>query len=1228
MNNLSKYLVLAIITVCTHTGLAQINPANNTIDKNGLRQGKWLVMLDSLFQETKDSSQARLYRQIAYKNNKPQGITTEYYPSGLPYWRGKIVSEKPLQYDSTVEHYYPNGQVQYRYSYKNNQVHGKAYEYYEFGELKTVSNYVDGKLDGPYQQFHINGNQILNTTYRYGQIDGAYTEYHSNGIVRISGLLDDDKKQGDWQIWNDQGTLLKTERYVNDQLQPTSAQAAIPQNENRRNGIGTRLGTFTYMFDEHWDFTQNPVEAHYYRIMTYKDNKPVGTVTDYYVSGQKQWEGKLLSDIPDVIHGKSTTYYESGKIQKVEKYKKGKRHGKRTYYYEDGSIEEVDQYKNGELNGWSTLYYDNGVIKQKVNHVNGKQDGLVTLNYKNGQPKTIGHMDMGVKNGKWTWYNEDGTVKSSYDYKNGELVLHPKPETLTEKHIKSRDQFTASGNIDSALYYGQKAYLQAKKDQGSTDRLTLSCAFALGKLYFRSNKIQKADSIFQEVSTLEIISGYEKTYDHINTLRLLASTQKLLNNIGATEKLLLRQERIITDISKEPNLPLAVLYNELGTFYQQKGDNAQAKSYFEKSVKTYEAVDGTSGIQYAQLLENIGQHHLSKNQGKLALYYFHEALTNYHTFFPNESDFNTVLLDDLGQTHELLGNLETAKRYYEEAMLIRKNIYGERHVNTASSYLLLANIHSKMGMQSRAESLFLITMGIYEHTYGKLSFEYTSTNNSLAEHYSRSGRLTKATFILENNLSIYKIANQVQGQAQTYLALAKIYHKHYEFSKATNYYNKALELYTKQLSDKVTEIDILNRLGDLNTEFRKFEIALSYYQKGIERTKDLYGKKSLEYAECLTKVADIAKHQSQYDIAIKNYSASSDLIQNQLGEKSSEYGISLIHLAETWFLNKDTTLAIETYNKALNALEQQDSRNDKYLAMGLYSYGNFQLALGQHSNALQSLNRTKQIHISNYDTENIDYANTLFSKAQCNLAQEQYLETLTELVDAARIYKGLKGENSDQHIQTLGHIAFTYEQLHMYPDAQLFYQKAYDICIDHYLSGTLNIEIPTYNLCRFLIQRKDFKKSVSPLNRLIYNDYNIIINNFLLMDSTTKYNFITTFFSHIELYHQLNSSLNNPKELALLGNQITRYQAVVDTIFKTHPSAITLSSKDPLLIDQFQKWEETRLRVIHLQTEREVHYEEIVYLQSKALDLEKTLSKKNNSFQLILNLAAKDKIIR
>jgi antitoxin component YwqK of YwqJK toxin-antitoxin module len=47
---------------------------------------------------------------------------------------------------------------------------------------------------------------------------GPYFYYYENGKIKIHGNYKNDKKDGDWKFYDEQGKLIKTEKYLNGEL--------------------------------------------------------------------------------------------------------------------------------------------------------------------------------------------------------------------------------------------------------------------------------------------------------------------------------------------------------------------------------------------------------------------------------------------------------------------------------------------------------------------------------------------------------------------------------------------------------------------------------------------------------------------------------------------------------------------------------------------------------------------------------------------------------------------------------------------------------------------------------------------------------------------------------------------------------------------------------------------------------------------------------------------------
>jgi CHAT domain-containing protein len=95
--------------------------------------------------------------------------------------------------------------------------------------------------------------------------------------------------------------------------------AQIPKNPNQGTKKGKRQGTWTILYDKDWGVTTSEDRAEFYRIISYANDKPVGRVKDFYLSGQLQCEMTLLADRPEAIHDGVTTWYTIDGIKQVER---------------------------------------------------------------------------------------------------------------------------------------------------------------------------------------------------------------------------------------------------------------------------------------------------------------------------------------------------------------------------------------------------------------------------------------------------------------------------------------------------------------------------------------------------------------------------------------------------------------------------------------------------------------------------------------------------------------------------------------------------------------------------------------------------------------------------------------------------------------------------------------------------------------------------------------------
>jgi hypothetical protein len=91
--------------------------------------------------------------------------------------------------------------------------------------------------------------------------------------------------------------------------------------------------------------------------------------------------------------------------------------GSWTTYHVNGQRHYKFSYKSGQLNGESRSFYPNGHILL-INHFrDGKAQGEEICFFSSGRTNYIGHYEDDSRVGLWTWYGEDGLVKSQKQFR-------------------------------------------------------------------------------------------------------------------------------------------------------------------------------------------------------------------------------------------------------------------------------------------------------------------------------------------------------------------------------------------------------------------------------------------------------------------------------------------------------------------------------------------------------------------------------------------------------------------------------------------------------------------------------------------------------------------------------------------------------------------------------------------------------------------------------------------
>jgi len=368
-------------------------------------------------------------------SGKPDGYWKAYYENG------KLKSEgnrKNFEIDSTWKFYNPEGklilEVNYlsgkknglkisyldketiRENYKNDVKGGITLYQYPGGKTKLEIPFVNGLEQGFGKEYDQDGNIVTLTEYKRGFIldrqrinrrdknnlkQGLWYYFYDNGNIRIEGTYREDKKQGYFKEFTENGDFLRISKYENDILLPDAEeiQKLEVQNEYYPNGKIKISAMF-----------RNGVPEGIRR-----EYNPEGKIENAYLYRNGMLTGEGIVQEDGNREGPWKEFYLDGKLKAEGNYENGKPSGVWKFYFEDGKTEQTGKYnKQGNPDGTWKWFFTSGMLSREENFRNGARDGMFSEYDETGKCIEEGEFVDGLEEGPWFELTGDYFTRGKY----------------------------------------------------------------------------------------------------------------------------------------------------------------------------------------------------------------------------------------------------------------------------------------------------------------------------------------------------------------------------------------------------------------------------------------------------------------------------------------------------------------------------------------------------------------------------------------------------------------------------------------------------------------------------------------------------------------------------------------------------------------------------------------------------------------------------------------------
>jgi uncharacterized protein len=354
---------------------------------------------------------------IFCQTNQENGYVKFYYPNGAISSEGLMINGKP---DGVWKTYYVTDITKSEGKRVNHLLDSIWVFYNETGDTTDKISYILGKRNGYCYKYGV-FNEINSTKrniiiskelYVNDNKEGLSYYYYANGKLKEIINYWNNKKHGLSREYNSDSVLITQNEYFNDYL--VDRQLLNRTVNHKPNGI--------------WrEYYRN---GNLKKEEIFKEGELNGYVKEYDIKGslinnQLYRAGKIQniekSDSLDIEE--RITWFSDKKIKTRFYFKNNVPIGIHREYNEDGKVINTWIYDNngkligkgiinddGSREGKFSYFYDDGSVKSEGEYSNNRQNGKWLFYFKKGSFEQIGNFSNGFFQGLWKWFYPDSSL--------------------------------------------------------------------------------------------------------------------------------------------------------------------------------------------------------------------------------------------------------------------------------------------------------------------------------------------------------------------------------------------------------------------------------------------------------------------------------------------------------------------------------------------------------------------------------------------------------------------------------------------------------------------------------------------------------------------------------------------------------------------------------------------------------------------------------------------------
>jgi len=307
---------------------------------------------------------------------------------------------------------------------------------------------------------------------------------------------------------------------------------------------------------------------------------------------------------------------------------------------------------------------------------------------------------------------------------------------------------------------------------------------------------------------------------------------------------MLMADKAIPKDNIETNTTLqADQHDSRGVSYYKKGNYDKALEAFNKSLKIKLATIGENSPDTATSYNNIGVAWISKGEYDKAIEFHKKALKIRLATIGENNPATATSYNNIGEVWRSKGEYDKAIKFHKKALKIRLATIGENNPATATSYNNIGLAWSSKGEYDKAIEFHKKALKIRLATIGENSPDTATSYNNIGVAWISKGEYDKAIEFHKKALKIRlaTIGENNPATATSYNNIGSAWYSKGEYDKAIEFHEKTLKIYIPKLGENhPSTITIKNNLAyafrGLGSKYKKeknYTKAIDYYSRAL-----------------------------------------------------------------------------------------------------------------------------------------------------------------------------------------------------------------------------------------------------------------------------------------------------------------------------------------------------------------------------------------------------------